>query len=518
MLAEFAGVARGPTYRERKIRIAYNVGGEVLSPEEATAPAYWVRHAGEAVRLAGAGATPNEQGARPFLGLGPGPVLCAMARECLGDEGGQAAFIPTLREGRAEAEAISTAIAPAHVAGAKLEWEAFFAGTGATLVPPPTYPFQRKRYWLASTAGALDASAIGLTAAEHPLLGATVELADREGEGLLLTGRLSLATHPWLADHAVTGAVFLPGTAFLELALRAAEQAGAESVEELTLQAPLVLPESGAVAIQVSVSGPDEDGRREIAIHSRLDGEEGEWAQNATGALSEAPTPISESLDVWPPEGAEPLEVDHLYDRLAEHGLEYGPAFQSLTATCRDGDQIYAELSLPEEQAQEAERFGIHPALLDAALHGITLTATEGSSELSLPFSWGGVSLRAEGARELRVRITPGAEGEVSLALADGAGAPLATVASLISRTIDPTQLRGAGQRQEGGLLELAWAAVPLAAQDTAPPEVELLRLEPEGDDDADPARKAAQSALEAVQTWLAHQSKAGCPLALGDP
>src|SRR5260221_9902195 len=108
MLAEFAGVARGPTYRERKIRIAYNVGGERLSPEQATAPAYWVRHAREPVRFADAVATLQGQGATTYLELGPDPVLCAMARECLGDEDGQAAFVPTLREGRPEAEAIST--------------------------------------------------------------------------------------------------------------------------------------------------------------------------------------------------------------------------------------------------------------------------------------------------------------------------------------------------------------------------------------------------------------------------
>src|SRR5260221_3300661 len=108
-----------------------------------------------------------------------------------------------------------------------------------------------------------------------------------------------------------------------------------------------------------------------------------------------------------PPEGAEPVEVEYLYDVLAEAGLEYGPAFQGLTAAWREGEQVYAEVSLPEEQAQEAERFGIHPALLDSALHGIALTATEGSGEPRLAFSWGGVALRAGGARELRVCIAP---------------------------------------------------------------------------------------------------------------
>src|SRR4029077_11056778 len=249
----------------------------------------------------------------------------------------------------------------------------------------------------------------------------------------------------------------LPGTALLELALRAAEQVDAATVEELILQAPLILPETGAVAIQVSVSGPGEEGRREVAIHSRPEGEDEEWAQNAAGALSEQPAATPEALDDWPPEGAEPLEVEHLYDLLAEAGLEYGPAFQGLSAAWRDGERIYAEVSLPEEQSQEAERFAIHPALLDSALHGVRLVAIEGQGQGAvLPASWSPVSLAAVGARDLRVRIAPLDPEGVSLLIADSAGAPVASVAELISRPLDPTQLQGAGQRQDG-LLGIEW-------------------------------------------------------------
>src|SRR5258707_2877827 len=315
MLAEFAEVAESLDYSEPKIPIVSNVSGELLSPERAPAPAYWVRHVREPVRFADAVATLHDQGASAYLELGPDPVLCAMVRECLGDDDSQVAFIPTLREGRAEGDVISTAIAHAHAAGAKLDWGVLFKGTGAKRVPLPTYPFQHTRYWLASTqGGAGDMAAAGQASVDHPLLGATLDLAGGPDEGLLLTGRLSVATHPWLADHAVGDTVLLPGTAFIELALRAGAEVGATSVEELTLQAPLILTEAGAIAIQVSVSGPDVDGRREIAIHSRPDEEEaGEWTRNAGGALSEAPVPVPEPMDAWPPEGAEPLEADYLY-------------------------------------------------------------------------------------------------------------------------------------------------------------------------------------------------------------
>ena len=354
------------------------------------------------------------------------------------------------------------------------------------------------------------------------MLGAAVELAGDPGEGLLLTGRLSLSTHRWLADHAVGEAILLPGTAFLELALRAAEQVEANSVEELTLEAPLVLPETGAVAIQVSVSGPGEDGRREIAIHSRQEsgGEDdlsgaNEWTRHATGALSEHSPAVPEPLDAWPPENSEPIEVGYLYDLLAEHGLAYGPAFQGLSAAWREGERIHAEVSLPEEQAEGATAFGIHPALLDAALHGVALSAPEGTAELKLPFSWSGVSLHAQGARELRVSLTPDGE-SVALQLTDSTGAAVATVASLAMRTLDPSQLQGARPRQEAGLLAIEWTEAPLPEQADAPEGVETLRCEVDSKAPSpEAAREATEQALTAIQGWLADESKADSRLTL---
>ena len=515
MLEEFAEVAQSLTFNEPQIPVISNLTGEILSKEQATDPAYWVSHAREPVRFAQGIETLASQGVSAYLELGPDPVLLAMARECLTGSEAEAAFIPALRKGRSEAGAIQAALAHAHAVGAKLDWQAFFEDTGARRVPLPTYPFQRKRYWLDSAGSqAGDMTAAGQAAADHPLLGAAVELAGGEDEGVLLTGRISLSTHAWLADHVVGEAVLLPGTAFLELALRAGEQVGAETVEELTLEAPLILPEGGAVAIQVSVKGLEEDGRREVAIHSRIDGEEdAQWTRNATGALSDAPAPAPEPQEVWPPEGAEPIEVDYLYDRLAEAGLEYGPAFQGLTAAYREGERIYTEVSLPEEQAHEAQRFAIHPALLDAALHGISL-AKRGSGTVELPWVWSGVSLQAEGAHQLRVCLTPTAE-SVGLQIADGAGAPLATVSSLALRQLDPSQLQGTRTGGDG-LLELGWTELALPEQEEAPEQVEILR--PEIDAKApspEAARRATEQTLEAIQNWLADESKAELRLAL---
>src|SRR5439155_4964329 len=143
---------------------------------------------------------------------------------------------------------------------------------GGRRVDLPTYAFQRKRFWIdgGSPAGAVTAA--GLGEAEHPLLGASIRLAGEDE--WLFTSRLSLETHPWLRDHAVLDTVLLPGTAFVELALAACERAGAAGLEDLTLVAPLVLTDDGAVQLQVTVAERDAEGRREVAIHSRPAGDE----------------------------------------------------------------------------------------------------------------------------------------------------------------------------------------------------------------------------------------------------
>ncbi|EXU62663.1 polyketide synthase, partial [Streptomyces sp. PRh5] len=459
MLEAFREVAEGLSYEAPRIPIVSNLTGELISAQEITTPDFWVRHVREAVRFLDGVRALEAQGVTTFVELGPDGVLTAMAQQCVTGE--DAAFVSALRKGRAEAETLTKALARAHVRGVAVAWAAYFAGTGAHRVDLPTYAFQYARYWPELPAVVGGTAGLGLATVDHPLVGAAVPLAG--GEGLLLTGRLGLDTHPWLADHAVMGSVLLPGTAFVELAVRAGDQVGCDQVEELTLEAPLVLPEVGGVQLQLSVGEPDGSGRRAFEVYSRFEDAAADepWLRHASGALVEGAPAASFDLGVWPPAGATPVALDGFYEGLAEAGLTYGPVFRGLTSAWRLGDEVYAELELSEGARSEAGAFGLHPALLDSALHAVGLGGLiEGEAGARLPFSWSGVSLHAVGASVLRVRLSAAGVGAVSLAVADGAGRAVLSVDSLVLRPVSVEQVQGArGGRQES-LYRLDWVEV----------------------------------------------------------
>ncbi|MFI9333104.1 polyketide synthase dehydratase domain-containing protein, partial [Kitasatospora sp. NPDC052868] len=296
-----------------------------------------------------------------------------------------------------------------------------------------------------------DVTTAGLGSIDHPLLGAVAKLAD--GETTVLTGRLSLSSQGWLADHAVAGTVILPGAAFVELAVRAGDEAGLAVLDELVLHAPLVLSQGRGVQVQVTVSAAEGDGRRPVTVHSRPEDGEEVWTLHGEGFLGGVVV-AGEGLEVWPPAGAVPVAVEGVYERLAGLGLEYGPVFRGLGAAWRRGDDLFAEVGLPVEE--HGSGFTLHPALLDACLH---LAAVEGEG-VRLPFAWSGVAVHASGATAARVHLAVRGDG-LSLRVADGAGAPVATVGSLSVRPLDPAQL-AAGRPSD--VHHVRWTALPAPA------------------------------------------------------
>ncbi|MCP2168528.1 polyketide synthase 12 [Goodfellowiella coeruleoviolacea] len=440
------------------------VGGTELDGE------YWYRNLRATVRFASAAEALITSDHTVFVEVSPHPVL-AMSVEATADELGRpVAALGSLRRGEGGLDRFLLSLGQAHVHGISPDWTAVFAG--ARPVELPGYAFQHERYWLDATAEVSDATGLGLAPIQHPLLGAAVALPDVDG--YLLTGQLSTHTHPWLADHSVMGTVILPGTAFLELALRAGDEVGCGRVDELTIETPLVLPERGGLALQVMVGAADESGARQVSVHSRPDSGERPWLRHASGVLTPSESTASDELAAWPPEDATPVDVTGFYDRINQTSLHYGPAFQGLRAAWQRGREVYAEVQLPDQV--EAARFGIHPALLDAALHGLglgsLLDTTPDPNQVPLPFSWTGLSLHASGASRVRVRLSPAGTDGIAVLVTDETGAPVASVDSLVVRPVSASQLRDA-RGNDGSLYRVDWT--PVAAGATAPARWALL-------------------------------------------
>ncbi|MEB3962956.1 SDR family NAD(P)-dependent oxidoreductase, partial [Streptomyces kunmingensis] len=563
LTADLAGITPRPGH----VPMVSTVTGEAADPLTMDA-GYWLTNLRRRVRFSDAVRTLAGRGHTAFVEISSHPVLTAALTDAVQDA---EVVTGSLRRDDGGWDRFLTSVGEAWVRGVAVEWTAAFQGHRPRVVDLPTYPFQRQRHWLHAGPAAGDPAAWGQHAAAHPLLGAVVRLAD--GDGVLLTGVLSPQSQPWLADHVVGGSVLFPGTGFVELALRAGDEVGMDVLDDLVIETPLVLPEAatGEVRVQVRVGEPDATGRRPVGVHScgtdtgtgpetgigtstgtgtetrsAVADDEGDpvWIRHATGFLTTAPAgpPGTEDAAAWPPTGAEPVELDDMYEQLADGGLGYGPAFQGLRAMWRRKSEVFAEVALPVEAGRDTG-FGIHPALLDACLHPDVIEAAGG--ELRLPFAWSGVRLHMAGASVLRVRLRRGADGEVALSATDGSGVPVVTVGALRTRPAQSRIARSGIARD--ALLRIVWSPLPtpdpeagghrwavvgrggaagtypdvaalaaaVAAGDAVPDYVLAPCTQAPRTSLGDAAHRATAEALRLIQEWLAQESLSSSRLVL---
>ncbi|MFF3216096.1 SDR family NAD(P)-dependent oxidoreductase [Streptomyces sp. NPDC002886] len=518
---------------------------------------YWFTNLRQTVRFEEATRALLADGYGLFVEASPHPVLRNGLGETFESAGAQATAVGSLRRNDGGPLRFATSLAEASLGGAPVRWTDFFA-PDARVTDLPTYAFQNHRYWIDSTTAGTDVTAAGLDSAAHPLLGAVLT-SSASGE-TVFTGRVGLSSHPWLADHEALGTVLVPGTAFVDLALMAGQHTGSETVRELTLQAPLVLPTDGRLQLQVTVGAPDESGGRPVSVQSRGESGDTTWTRHATGILdTDAPAPAAPGADLasWPPPGAEPVPLDGAYERLLDRGYAYGPVFQGLKGLWRRAGELFAEVELDEQAHTDAARFGLHPALLDSALHAELLAGEDESGETVLPFAWTGVSLHAVGATSLRVHLAKAGPDATRITAADATGAPVLTVDSLVARAVSPEQLAAAGAGSGPVPYAVRWVPVATAAGATppatgswgvagtgaaadalatvlgvpahadpaaladassdAPPQVvvALLTGSAEESDVPDAVRRTTLRTLELVQSWLADDRFADSTLLL---
>ncbi|MCK9930629.1 SDR family NAD(P)-dependent oxidoreductase [Frankia sp. Mgl5] len=556
---ELAELLAGVRPESPRIPFFSTVEGRWIAGAELTGD-YWVRNLRRTVGFAQAVGVLAGEGFRSFVEVGAHPVLVPSIGEVLEEAGfGDTAVVGSLRRGEGGPERLLRSAAELFVAGVPVDWTKAFpaaalraAGRLGAAAELPTYAFQHERYWLAPGApGSGDVTAAGLDATGHPLLGAAVDLPGSAPDAaeVAFTARLSARTHPWLADHAVRGVRLLPATAWIEIALHAGDRVGHPVLDELLIEAPLAVPAEGSVTLRVIVDGPDADGRRPVRLYARPDGATapgdgdgdgdgtegtGRWTRHGTGQLSAEVTEPGHGYEAWPPADARPVDLADFYPRLADRGYDYGPAFTGLRAAWTRGREVFAEVELPaaEASAEPPGAYGLHPALLDAALQATNLGAVPAAEEghVLLPFAWSGIRRFSSGVTALRVHATPsdlaaapGSHG-VSVRMSDRGGAPVAEIGSLVLRATPLAQLdrlyRSAGSGGAGtaeALFRVEWVGVPTGPAGTPlgrpavspaagaePPEADVLDVTGRASVDPTAVRALVADVLEALQKRLA--------------
>ncbi|MEU4526573.1 SDR family NAD(P)-dependent oxidoreductase, partial [Amycolatopsis sp. NPDC024027] len=526
---------RDLTPRPATIPFYSTVTGGLLDTTELDAR-YWYRNLRETVRFEQTTRALLAAGHHTFVEPSAHPTLTTAVADTAETTGRTSVTAAgTLRRDHHNPTAFLTNLAHLHTHGHAVTWPSGHRRP----VDLPTYPFQHARYWIETTADA-DARAVGLQMTGHPLLGASVPIADERG--MLFTNRISTRVHPWLVDHAVGGAVLLPGAAVVELALAAGARIGLPRVRDLTVEVPLVLPENAALRTQLVLGPADAAGRRPVEVYARPDDDDSQpaWTRHATGTVEAGdtgdPAPGTAGA-AWPPPGSVAEDVADLYERLADHGYAYGPAFRGLRAMWRHGEDVYAEVGI-----KDAGGFGLHPALLDAALHPVVGLMFDPARTL-LPFAWSGVRQYGAGATALRVHASPSGSDAVRVTLTAADGTPVAEVASLALRPAPrPTLADRALYRPEwithpvtgtGSATVIAALGAPPAplenidtyldlealradlADGGTPPDVVVTAPPAGGASPAEDAHAATRWALALVQDWLGDDRLAGTRLAV---
>ncbi|MEU8901780.1 SDR family NAD(P)-dependent oxidoreductase [Nocardia sp. NPDC048505] len=509
MLEQFATEIAGIDAAAPTIPIISNVTGEFADTGFGTT-AYWVRHIREAVRFGAGIVALRRWKASRFIEIGPGSGLAAEISAAAED----ALVLSALRRQSLEADALLDGLRRLFVSGCAVDWRQLTGNSTARPIPVPTYAFQHSNYWLPPARSADSAEPGGLSMVDHPLLGG---FADNPGTSeAIMTGLLSPRRQPWLSDHALFGRTLLPGAAFIEIAARAGLEVGCDLVQELTLSAPLPI-DRGDIHLRVVVGSAGNDKRRSVAIYSRPDDGADEWRHHAEGTLAATNASATGSW-AWPSEAAQILNVPEVYGWLAERGYEYGPAFHGLRVVSRHEDVVYVEAVLPE--GTDAAGYLLHPALLDAVLHAILLTADPAGGSLSMPFSWSEVAVFRSGATRVRARITAAGDDTVCVDVVDESDQPVLRIGTLRSRPVSEAQLTNVAKPELFGVSWVPWdPAVSVAigtvgtvavqelsafrARDVHVPDVVVAQCAAGVGEPLAATYGSAHETLRAVQAWL---------------
>ncbi|BBG29152.1 type I polyketide synthase [Zymobacter palmae] len=442
------------SYRAPRLPIISTVTGKPLTAEEACSPDYWAHQARSAVRFADAAHWLLTHNTRLTFEVGPDSVLAALGRANGMAHSGNTdtLWLAAMRRERDEARTLLAGLAALHAHGVTPDWQQLLPA--AAPVTLPTYPFQHRHYWLTlSENNAPTMRHSGTIALSHAFLEQGVELADQSG--WIFTGHVRPDEHPWIKEHRVHGDIAIAGAMTSEMIHHAGKQFGYGVVNDLVLQTLMTFPDGASADVQLRVELPNEHGQCKAAFYyrPRFDGNSDEleptWIKHATLSLGASPQQIPEWEDIdttsWPPQGAEPLDMDDMY----RHLRSLGPAFRRLKAAWRSPEGVYFEADLTQDELNKIGRFDLHPVLLDTGLQAGFMNAPQAEdAPVHVLFMVSGLHIYAQGARSIRGLLTTDEvetnyeHSEHSVRLFDDTYTPVAEVKSFVLKSFDPQQAR----------------------------------------------------------------------------
>ena len=382
MLKDFERLTREVNYSSPKIDFICYVTGE-LATAEVVSSEYWCRHIRQPVRFLASMQTLQQQGYDVFLEVGPKPTLLGLGRQCL--EEPEMLWLPSLRQGRPDWQQMLQSLGELYVRGVSIDWTGFDRHYNRSLITLPTYPFQRKRYWLeVAEVPRLRRSVLQTSGkGSHPLLGQRLLSALKT---IQFESHLSQQMPTFLKDHHVFDMAILPATGFLEMAVAAgvAEfESQALILKDIVIQQALILPEDQERTMQTILT-PDGSGGYTFQIFSLSSLEESQepsWILHVSGKLrmadaaSQPPKPLE--LDVIQSQNPEEKSVEEFYQEFAKWDIDYGQSFRAVEQIRQNGHQTLAKIRLPETLTSEAPNYILHPVLLDNCLQAVGSTLSE---------------------------------------------------------------------------------------------------------------------------------------------
>ncbi|MEV6191898.1 SDR family NAD(P)-dependent oxidoreductase [Streptomyces sp. NPDC051920] len=356
---------------------------------------HWYANLAHPVRFADTIRRMLDDGYRYFVELSPHPSLTASIEAVATEAGIDAVTVGSLSREQEGRGVLLDRLGELYEAGHTPDWQELFPE--GRRVDLPTYAFARERHWRAPVLATR-------TAGGSPLLGTHVEASDTPGRHIFQSDiDLRDSRFAYLRDHQVTGEVWMPGAAFLDLALEAAStlRDGDEArLADVRFARPLALDEHKPVRLQLVLQPADEDGSRDFTISSAAAGERrAAWERHVTGRVVDgggqptAPQPESGAeLAPLRERCGEEADLSAVYAGLAALGIDYGPAFRGLEQGHRTDTAAVGRLA-----RQPAAGHLLHPAVLDAAFHTAALPADAPTGRAFVPAGVG--QLRHTGRR-----------------------------------------------------------------------------------------------------------------------